>query len=183
MARTVVFERSSPSPSIQTSIPSQIYGLDKHKLAHRKEHEYGLACPPRSLLPPQRLYYLWVSVNDEKNSRTFVIWRELHSRERIQVLAALCEQIVPATKSILVEDTQTPWCSLPNQATFVLVVEEVQSIVCPYLTHLLDIFLEGHLKKHTSDDDTPSREKTLTSPCAWIITSLIIFSFFFRSRS
>ncbi len=32
------------------------------------------------------------------DTRTFVIRRRLHSRQRIQIFAALCEQIVPTTK-------------------------------------------------------------------------------------
>jgi len=49
-----------------------------------------------------------------------VVWRELHSRERVEVLAALREEIVPTS----------------NQPSLVLIIDEVESVVRPSLLDL-----------------------------------------------
>lgn len=50
-----------------------------------------------------------------------VVWRKLHSRERVEVLAAFREEIVPTS----------------NETSLVLIVDEVESVIRP---SLLDLF-------------------------------------------
>lgn len=41
---------------------------------------------------------------------------------------------------------------VPNQTAFILIVYQIQSIACPNLFHLLDVFLQRHLSLRLNND-------------------------------
>ena len=65
----------------------------------------------------------------------FVVRRVSHGLQRVQVITALGEQIVPAT----------------NEPAFVLVVDEIQVVILPVLADSAHKLLEGHLALRLGD--------------------------------
>lgn len=80
---------------------------------------------------------------------TFVVRRQLHLRERVQVFAALVEQVIPSpNKKSEFRGYSRLACQvcLPYQTTLVLIVDEVQGIIRPCLLDLPDVLLKSHLR-------------------------------------
>lgn len=72
--------------------------------------------------------------------------------------------------------------SLLDQTTLVLIVDKIERVVRPYFLHLFDILFEGHLQESVKHNERKITTPP-TSPCAWMITSRMGVSFFFRSKS